>query len=85
MPEDAGMQFLIYAAAAIIGVIIFYHIIKAAVKAAIIEAKYATPAVYTPVTKQQEPYTTAQITLMAKYERNEISMEDYKAEWEKLK
>ena len=76
---------VLYIAAAIIGWVIFYYVVKAAVKNAIIEARsdMERPS----LVKDSEPEkigTPEQMKLQERYAKGEISFEVYKTEWDKL-
>lgn len=74
-----------YILASIIGLLIFYNIIKAAVKNGIIEARdfKEVPAKRSPTTPEK-PENAEQEKLRKRYERGEIKFEEYKTEWNKL-
>ena len=82
-----------YIVAAIIGWVIFYYIVKAAVKNGIREAHDDIKEVrddkqynyYSKVEKPGIPATPEQVKLQERYEKGEISLEVYQSEWNKLK
>ena len=76
----------LYVLCSIISLIIFYHIIKAAVKNGIIEARSSEEvAGYNNKTSNPErPANTEQAKLQLRYDKGEITFEEYKAEWNKL-
>ena len=88
IPMDGTTLFMIYVAATIIVFIIFYYIIKSAVKFGTIEAmqeinKVSSPANFQKV--EDNLPNTAQGLLQKKYDKGEISFDEYKTEWAKLK
>jgi len=75
----------LYVGCSIITLVIFYHIIKAAVKNGIIEArgyKEATPRIND--IKPERQGNAEQMKLQQRYDKGEITFEDYKTEWNKL-
>ena len=75
----------LYVVCSIISLVIFYQIIKAAVKNGIIEARAHKEAVtYSNHNKPERPANTEQEKLQRRYDKGEITFEEYKAEWNKL-
>ena len=75
----------LYLVCCIISLVIFYHIIKAAVKNGIIEARsHKEVATYSNDSKPERPANTEQAKLQQRYDKGEITFEEYKAEWNKL-
>lgn len=64
---------------------ILYHIIKAAVKNAMLEVRRMTDSVYSapPVQEVKGPYTPKQQELQDKYEAGKISIDEYQQEFYK--
>jgi uncharacterized membrane protein len=78
--------FILYFISAIVGMVILYYVIKAAVKAAIIETRsteYISKTQYFPTT-QEKPANAEQIRLQQRYDKGEITFEFYQAEWNRL-
>lgn len=75
----------LYVGCSVISLIIFYQIIKAAVKNGIIEAYGSKElATFTNSSKPEQQANTAQGELQQRYDKGEITFEEYKAEWNKL-
>jgi uncharacterized membrane protein len=75
----------LYLVCSIISLVIFYHIIKAAVKNGIIEARaHKEASTYGNHSKLERPANTEQEKLQQRYDKGEITFEEYKAEWNKL-
>ena len=75
----------LYVGCSIISLVIFYHIIKAAVKNGIIEARGNIEATtYSNDSKPERPANAEQAKLQQRYDKGEITFEEYKAEWNKL-
>lgn len=82
----AFLFYLLYILAVIIGWVIFYYVVKAAVKNAILETQYQKRYSKQVIeTKPEVPSNSQQRDLQKQYDNNEISFEVYQAEWEKLK
>lgn len=75
----------LYIIGIIVGWIIFYYVVKAAVKNGIKEAhsNKEMPAAMNP-RKSEMPTNQDQIRLQQRYDKGEISFEVYKSEWNKL-
>ena len=68
----------------IITLVILYHLIKAAVKNGIIEARGSNePKRYTAESKSEHPATAEQTRLQQRYDKGEITFEEYRKEWNK--
>ena len=75
----------LYVVCSIISLVIFYHIIKAAVKNGIIEARgNKEVTTYSNDSKPERPANAEQTKLQQRYDKGEITFEEYKAEWNKL-
>lgn len=76
---------IFYIIGSLIGLLIFYNIVKAAVRNGIREARkdMKVPAVAKSGTPEVEPNEN-QLELQERYNRGEITFEAYKAEWEKM-
>lgn len=75
----------LYIGCSIISLVIFYHIIKAAVKNGIIESRGNKEATtYSNHSKPERPANTEQEKLQQRYDKGEITFEEYKAGWDKL-
>ncbi|MGN6438489.1 MAG: DUF6019 family protein [Agriterribacter sp.] len=72
---------IFYLIGAIVAWIIFYHVVKAAVRNGIREARKDLEAPVKPV--QEKAPNARQLQLKEKYDKGEITFETYKAEWEK--
>ncbi|HMJ48305.1 MAG TPA: hypothetical protein VK498_13315 [Ferruginibacter sp.] len=80
---DPLTMFIVSIAVLCIGLAIFYYLIKAAVKNGILAANEAK--IMSETGSISEPlWTPKQIELQKKYERGELSNEEYKTEWDKL-
>ena len=77
--------FLLYITGIIIIWIIFYYVVKAAVKNGIKEALYdqILPTSFR-ANKPEKPANPEQIKLQQRYDRGEITLEIYQEEWNKL-
>lgn len=72
---------ILYLVIAAVSLVVFYNIVKAAVRNGIREARkdLGSPK---PVTRVEEkPLTEKQKDLQQKYNRGEITFEEYKVEW----
>lgn len=76
---------IIYIIGAIIGLMIFYYIIKTAVKDGIIEARIKNEYTsYVKDSKYEPAMNSEQLKLQNQYNNGEITFEEYQAEWEKV-
>lgn len=85
--DAATDNLIVYLVAAVIGLVIFYFIIKNAVKNGMIEAQEQLNRKPTPPDKAavlERPANPAQWELQKKYDAGQISFEEYKQEWNKL-
>lgn len=74
----------LYMLCCIIGLIIFYHLVKAAVKNAIIESfAHEKMAKNSTNNKPELPANSDQMKLQQQYDKGEITFEEYKAGWNK--
>ena len=79
-------KLLIYIIGACISLAIFYYTVKAAVKYGILEANETKNGIRNETTTIQESLPNhAQAELQKKYDKGELSFEEYKKQWEKLK
>jgi len=77
--------YLLYIIGIIISWIIFYYVVKAAVRNGIREASPdKILATYFKDNKPEKPANSEQIKLQQRYDKGEITFEDYQAEWNKL-
>jgi hypothetical protein len=68
-----------------VGCVILYYVIKTAIKDAHKEmdkAKRSTPVFEKPLPAPN--WTTAQLALKSKYEKGELTFEEYTSEWNKI-
>ncbi len=72
----------IYIVVPIVGLVIFYYLIKAAVKNGIIEAKESLNNLT--VNSASHFPNTAQIELQKRFDDGEITLEEYQAKWNEL-
>jgi hypothetical protein len=75
------MTYLIYIIGSIIGLMIFYYVVKTAVKHGIIEAKNTR---YFEDRMLPPPIDSEQLNLQKQYNNGEITFEEYQAEWKKV-
>jgi len=77
--------YLLYIIGIVIIWIIFYYVVKAAVKNGIKEARAdeILPASFR-VNKPEKPANAEQIKLQQRYDKGEITLEIYQAEWNRL-
>lgn len=80
---DSTVLSLLYIIGIIIGLLILYYIIKAAVKNAILETRNASEPERR-VTNLEKIPNSQQIALQKKYDNGEITFEEYKKEWDRL-
>ena len=79
------LTILIYIIGAIISWIIFYYVIKAAVRNGIIEARSDKNIKnFTANTTPEKPVNTEQMRLQQRYDKGEIQFEEFKSQWNKL-
>lgn len=80
---DVSLVLIFYIAGILLGLIVFYYMIKAAVKNGIIEAKseMQSPQV---ISKLEKVPNSKQTELQNKYDKGEISFAEYKIQWDKL-
>jgi hypothetical protein len=80
----AALTYLLYIICAIVVWIIFYYVVKAAVKHGIIEARAASDT-NRPIEnrKPEHPTNQKQIKLQQQYDKGEITFEVYQSEWNK--
>ena len=76
-------ELLIYAVSVLVGMVVLYHIIKSAVKSAILETRQEQTIITSPA-KPEKPTSTAHELLKQKYENGLITFEEYQNEWGKL-
>ena len=77
--------YLLYIIGIIISWIIFYYVVKAAVKNGIREAIHdKILPTYFRDNKTEKPANSEQIKLQQRYDKGEITFEFYKEEWNKL-
>jgi uncharacterized membrane protein len=75
----------LYVVCSIISLVIFYNIIKAAVKNGIIEARsHKETATNSSYSKPERPANSEQAKLQQRSDKGEITFEEYKEEWNKL-
>ena len=79
------LTFLLYIIGGIIGWIIFYYVVKIAVKNGIIEARIKNENTSNVKESRPElPINSEQIKLQKQYDNGEITFETYQAEWKKV-
>jgi hypothetical protein len=78
------MDYLIYIGCAVLGCIVFYYIIKAAVKNAILETKSETKKTEAIKSIGDKPPTPDQVALQKKYQNGEMSFDDYRTQFDLL-
>lgn len=77
--------YLLYFIAAIVSWVIFYYVVKAAVKNGIKEARNDnTTTTYIQERKPEKFANPAQMKLQQRYDKGEITFEIYQSEWNKL-
>lgn len=75
---------VLYVIGIIIGWIIFYYVVKAAVRNGIIEAQiYNQVPPIAKNSKPEKPANAAQVRLQQQYDNGEITFETYQSEWNK--
>ena len=77
------MDPLIYIGCALLGWVIFYYTIKGAIKNAIIETREKPPAIVQSVPEAVN-WTVGQKALQHRYDRGEITLEQYHKEWDSV-
>ena len=76
---------IIYIIGAIIGLMIFYYVVKTAVKDGIIEARIINENTsYVKDSKYEPTMNSEQLKLQNQYNNGEITFEEYQAEWKKV-
>jgi len=75
------MDYIAYLIAGVLAWIIFYYTIKGAIKNAIIETREKTNSIVNDV-PEARTWTVGQIALQQKYEKGEITLEQYKKDWD---
>lgn len=76
---------IIYIIGAIIGLMIFYYVVKTAVKDGIIEARIKNESIsYVKDSKYEPSMNSEQLKLQNQYNNGEITFEEYQAEWKKV-
>ena len=75
------LTFLLDIIGVIIGLMIFYYVVKTAVKHGIIEAKNTRDF---KDRMPPPPIDSEQLNLQKQYNNGEITFEEYQAEWEKV-
>ena len=76
---------IIYIIGAIIGLMLFYYVVKTAVKDGIIEARIKNEYTsYIKDSKYEPPMNSEQLKLQNQYNNGEITFEIYQAEWKKV-
>jgi hypothetical protein len=82
-------MYLIYFIGAIISWVIFYYTIKEAVKNGILAAKQQPQSEFSKsqieFSKSQSEFSKSQIELQSKYEKGQITFDEFQKEWERLK
>lgn len=77
--------YLLYIIGAIVSWIIFYYVVKAAVKNGIKEARNDNaPPTYIQERKPERLANPEQMKLQQRYDKGEITFEIYQSEWNKL-
>ena len=79
------LTFLFDIIGAIIGLMIFYYVVKTAVKDGIIEARIRNENTsYVKDSKYEPTMNSEQLKLQNQYNNGEITFEEYQAEWKKV-
>ena len=79
------LTIFLYIIGAIASWFIFYHVVKAAVRNGIREARSAKEwPTYVRESKPERPANAEQIKLQQRYDKGEITFELYQSEWNKL-
>jgi uncharacterized membrane protein len=79
------IAYILYIIGGIIGLIIFYYVVKTAVKHGIIEARINNEYIsYVKERKPELPMNSEQLKLQNQYNNGEITFEEYQAEWKKV-
>jgi hypothetical protein len=79
------LTYLIYIIGGIIGLMIFYYVVKTAVKHGIIEARINNEYIsYVKDSKPELPMNSKQLNLQNQYNNGEITFEEYQTEWKKV-
>lgn len=84
---EIGGSFLMWAIVAIVSLIIFYFIVKAAVKNGTVEAHQEIKKLSIPPVerKSNKAPNAAQMELQSRYDKGGIPFDDYLKEWDRLK
>ena len=79
------LTFIFYIIGSIIGLMIFFYVVKTAVKHGIIEARINNEYIsYVKERKPELPMNSKQLNLQNQYNNGEITFEEYQAEWKKV-
>jgi hypothetical protein len=79
------LTFIFYIIGSIIGLMIFYYVVKTAVKDGIIEARIKNEYIsYVKDRKPELPMNSKQLNLQNQYDNGEITFEEYQTEWKKV-
>jgi hypothetical protein len=79
------LTFIFYIIGSIIGLMIFFYVVKTAVKHGIIEARINNEYIsYVKERKPELPMNSEQLKLQNQYNNGEITFEEYQAEWKKV-
>jgi hypothetical protein len=80
-----ALTFILYIIGTIVALLLFYYVVKSAVKNGIIEAHNKIEhKTYLSESKAELPINSEQIRLQKQYDNGEITFEIYQAEWKKL-
>lgn len=80
-----ALTFILYIIGTILAWLLFYYVVKSAVKNGIIEARNKNEhKTYLSESKAELPINSEQIRLQKQYDNGEITFEIYQAEWKKL-
>jgi hypothetical protein len=79
------LTFIFYIIGSIIGLMIFFYVVKTAVKHGIIEARINNEYIsYVKERKPELPMNSEQLKLQNQYNNGEMTFEEYQAEWKKV-
>lgn len=79
------LTIFLYLIGALISWIIFYYVVKAAVRNGIREARSDKQVQnFTANSTPEKPANSAQMRLQQQYDKGEINFEDFKSQWNKL-
>ena len=82
---NTSMIYLLYIIGGIVSWIIFYYVVKAAVKNGIKESRNNNPvSTYIKESKPEKIANPEQAKLQQRYDKGEITFEVYQSEWNKL-